>query len=215
MSSPTPSPPSLHSGQDESRDSSSSDFSNAVIVKYDLQNTLSPSQKEIISHGVENILSDGAIYPVNENTFVDCKADVLSTIPNSFVQDYNSRDSVGFTIHDILGLHQSYNPVSTQDDLEQRYDYQIPNYDNISNSSNNYGSGTEEVITKGCINKNDIFNHTTTQDVNQTIYNRLYEINEPVRYHERSGLNDVKDPVEINDLHESSFPSQVNTLHRK
>ncbi|XP_030027769.2 homeobox protein 10-like [Manduca sexta] len=208
MSSATPSPPSLHSDQEESRDSSSSEFSNTVMTRYATNDNLDSTQKGITSHGVEDILSDGVNYGVNENVFSDCKPEVLSTIPNSFVQDYNSRDSIGFTIHDILGLQQSYNAVNTQDNIETRYDYQIPNYESISNSSNNYGSGTEEVITEDCINKNEIFNSTATLVGNQVIYDKSFT-NEPVRYHERSSLNsDAKDPVDINDLHESSFPGQ-------
>lgn len=217
MSSPTPSPPSLHSDPEDSRDSTLSEFSNPAIPKYD---PIELSQRNycktsgVTSHGVEDILSESVNYNVNENVFSEYKPETLSSIPNSFVQDYNSRDSTGFSIHDILGLHQSYNPTNTQDDLEPRYDYQVPNYENISNNSNNYGSGTEEVITEDCIDKSDnILSATTAHVGNQVIYTRSYNANELVRYHERSSLGSdvVKDPArEINDVHESNFPSQVN-----
>lgn len=222
MSSATPSPPSLHSDQDleDSRDSASSEFSNE-ISKYGTNNLTDPQKSDckvsaVTSHGVEDILSEGVNYSGNDNVFQDCKTEVLSSIPHSFVQDYNSRDSTGFSIQDILGLHQPYNPVTTQEEIESRYDYQIPNYDNISNSSNNnYGSGTDELIAEGCIDKtnSNIFGSTPMQVGNQIIYSRNYATNEPVRYHSRSGLDNdiVKDPgKEINDLHESSFPGQVN-----
>lgn len=223
MSSSTPSPPSLQSDHEleDSRDSASSEFSGTVISKYNSNQLLDPPLKggckssAVTSHGVEDILAEGVNYSANDNTFSECKPEVISSMPHSFVQDYNSRDSTGFSIQDILGLHQSYHTTNTQEELEPRYDYQIPNYDNISNSSNNnnYGSGTEEAIAEDCIDKSDnIFSDTATQLGNQVLYNRNYAINEPVRYHLRSGLESevVKDPGrEINELQESSFPSQV------
>uniref|UniRef100_A0A2A4IXF5 Homeobox domain-containing protein n=1 Tax=Heliothis virescens TaxID=7102 RepID=A0A2A4IXF5_HELVI len=215
MSTPTPSPPSLHSDQDDSRDTTSSEFSNPGMPKYDpieLSSKNDCKTSAVTSHGVEDILSEGVSYNVSDNVFSDCKPEVLSSIPNSFVQDYNSRDSTGFSIQDILGLHQSYNATNAQDDLEPRYEYQMPNYENISNNSNNYGSGAEEVITDDCIDKSDnMFSSTATHIGNQVIYTRSYTANELVRYHERSGLgSDVaKDPTrEINELHDSSFPGQ-------
>lgn len=221
MSTPTPSPLSIHSNQDDSRDTTSSEFSNTSIPKYD---SIELSQRNdcktsgVTSHGVEDILSEGVNYNVNDNVFTDCKPEVLSSIPNSFVQDYNSRDSTGFSIQDILGLHQSYNAVITQDDLEPRFEYQMPNYDNISNNSNNYGSGTEEVISEDCIDKNDnTFSATTTHIGNQVIYTKSYAANELARYPETSGLgsNVPKDSTrEINDLHDHSFPSQVNAIEK-
>lgn len=228
MSSSTPSPPSLHSDQDleDSRDSTSSEFTNE-ISKYRTNNLTDISQKAdckvstITSHGVEDILSEGVNYSGNDNVFQDCKTEVLSSIPHSFVQDYNSRDSTGFSIQDILGLHQPYNPVNTQEDIESRYGYQIVNYENISNSSNNnYGSGTDELISEDCGDKSNcnMFNTPPIQVGSQVAYNRNYATNEPVRYHSRSGLDNdiVKDPgKEINDLHESSFPGQVNKLQSK
>lgn len=223
MSTPTPSPPpSLDSDQEHSRDTTSSEFSKSGTPKYDLielSQRIDGKTSGVTSHGVEDILSEGVNYNVSENVFSDCKPEILSSIPNSFVQDYNSRDSTGFSIHDILGLHQSYNVTNTQDDLEPRYVYQMPNYENISNNSNNYGSGTEEAIAEDCIDKSDnIFSATTTSHIgNQVIYTRSYDSNELVRYHERSGLvSDVaKEPTnEINDLHDSSFPSQVNATEK-
>lgn len=211
MSSPSLSPTSLRSDHDESSDTSSSEFSSTVLAKYDT--TLDANSKDfktsvIISHGVEDILSDGVSY-VNDGSYEDCKAEVLSAVPQVFSQDYNSRDSTGFSIQDILGLQQSYNPAHAEV-LEPRYDYNAPNYENISNSSNNYGSGAEEVVTEDRIASENIFSATPPL-VNQVIYNRSYDANELERYNQRSGLeSDTKDPSrEINDIHESSFPSQV------
>ncbi|XP_059053489.1 homeobox protein Hox-A3-like [Achroia grisella] len=220
MSSPTSSPPSLQSDHEleDSRDSASTKFTGTVTPKYnEIQFIDAPHESDgknntITSHGVKDILSEGITYNAVDNTF-DCKPEIIASIPQSFVQDYNSRDSTGFSIHDILGIQQSYNSTNVQEDLEARYDYQIPNYENISNSSiNNYGSGTEEIISDDCIDKNDnIFSSSTQVDSQVINSNRSYVINEPVRYHSRSGLasNIIKDPVrEINELHESSFPSQ-------
>lgn len=219
MSSPTPSPPSLHSEQDDSRDSASSQFSSAVLIKYDsnaeetsLKTDLKASSST--SHGVVDILSEEVNY-INEQSFQNCKAEVLSSVPQSFVQDYNSRDSTGFSIQDILGLHQSYVPT-TSESLEPRYDYQIPNYESISNSPHTYGSGTDDVITDGSIAKNDNIFTVTPQVANQINYNRSYAANDLVRYNQRSGLDsdDAKDPVrETNELHESGFPNQVRFLN--
>ncbi|KAF9412563.1 hypothetical protein HW555_008979 [Spodoptera exigua] len=218
MSTPTPSPPSLHSDEEDSRDSTISENSNSSIPKFD---TIPASQNSecksggITSHGVEDILGEGINYSVHDNAFSDCKPEV--TISNAFVQDYNSRDSTGFSIHDILGLQQSYN-TNPQDELEPRYEYQMPNYENISNNSNNYGSGTEEVISEGCLEKTDSYPPTTSHIGNQVVYTRNYAANELVRYHERSNLtNEVnKEPArDINDIHDSNFPSQNSTWNSK
>ena len=221
MSTPTPSPPpSLHSDQEHSRDTISSEFSNSGTSKYipiELSQRNDCKTSAVTSHGVEDILSEGVNYNVNDNVFSDCKPEIISSINSAFVQDYNSRDSTGFSIQDILGLQQSYNAANTQEDLEPRYEYQMPNYENISNNSNNYGSGTEEVITEECIDKSDIFSATTSHIENQVIYTRSYAANELARYHERSGLGSdaAKDPAsEINDLRDSSFPSQVNATEK-
>ncbi|CAK1579292.1 unnamed protein product [Parnassius mnemosyne] len=216
MSSPTPSPPSLQSDQ-ESRDSTSSEFSSTITTQYNPNLVLEQDQKHIYklntltSHGVEDILSEGVNYGTQENVFLDCKTEALSVVSNNFSQDYNSRDSTGFSIHDILGLHQSYTATSAQEDLQTKYDYQISNYENISNGSHNdYGSGTEEVTSHNCLNKSDIFSSNIQMD-SQMNYNRNYLHNEPVPCHQRSGIeNDVvKDTVrDISDLRESSFPNQ-------
>ncbi|XP_053605472.1 homeobox protein 10-like [Plodia interpunctella] len=224
MSTSSASPPSLQSDQEleDSRDSTSSAFSGTVIAKYQNSQVFDPTQRGefksgITSHGVEDILSEGTSYGVNDNAFSDCKPEIISSLPQSFVQDYNSRDSTGFSIQDILGLHQSYNAPNVQEELEPRYDYQIPNYDNISNSSNNnnYGSGNEEAIVDDCIDKsNNIFSSAATQLGNQVTYSRNYAISEPVRYHSKSGFNGdiAKDPGrEINEVHDSSFSSQNDT----
>ncbi|CAG4982368.1 unnamed protein product [Parnassius apollo] len=221
MSSPTPSPPSLQSDQ-ESRDSSSSEFSSTITSQYNSNLVLEQNQKHIYklttltSHGVEDILSEGVNYGTQENVFPDCKTEALSVVSNNFSQDYNSRDSTGFSIHDILGLHQSYAASNAQGDLQSKYDYQICNYENISNGSHNdYGSGTEEVTSHDCLNKSDIFSSNIQMD-NQMTYNRNYLPNEPVQCHHRNSIeNDVvlpKDTVrDINDLRESSFPNQSSS----
>jgi hypothetical protein len=218
MSTSSDSPPSLHSDQelDDSRDSTSSNFQDSIVPKYTNPTDLPQKGESKInvstSHGVEDILSVGGNYSA-DNVFQD-KPEVLSSISHTFVQDYNSRDSTGFSIQDILGLgHQSYNPTNHPDDLESRYDYQIPNYENISNSSfNNNASGTEEIISD-CIDKgdNNIFGASSMQVGNHIIYNRNFTSNETIRYNTRSGLDsDInKDPVKLNDAQESSFPSQV------
>lgn len=221
MSTSTGSPPSLHTDNDDSRDTMSSEFSN-TIPKYEtnaLSHKSDVKSSGITSHGVEDILSEGANYNVNDNVFSECKPDVLSAINSSFVQDYNSRDSTGFSIHDILGLHQSYNNVNNQDGLEPRYEYEVPQYENISNNSNNYGSGTDEVINEECIDKNDDMFDSNTNDVeNQAIYTRSYASNELVRYYDRNNAsNDViKDPVrDFNDMHDSSFSNQIPSWSKK
>lgn len=211
-------PPSLQSNEDTT-DSISSEFSTeAQPPNYE------PPQKNIYkinsltSHGVEDILSEGTTY-TTENQFPECKAEVLSTLSSqvSFVQDYNSRDSTGFSIHDILGLQQSYNAVSTQESmLEPRYEYQIPQYDNISNSSNNnYGSGTEEVLSDHNITKSDDFFPSNESDIqNQNIYHTNYPETKPVRCQRGDLGNDVMNNTEeVNDISESSFPSQVKKNH--
>lgn len=209
MSSPGLSPPSLHSDHDNTSDTSTSEFSNTAIPKYDtsIDNIKDFKTTVIISHGVEDILADGVSY-VNDGSYEDCKAEVLSAVPQVFAQDYNSRDSTGFSIQDILGLQQSYN--STHADVLPRYDYKVPSYENVSNCSNNYGSGTGEVVSDDCIASDNIFAETP-QMVNQVIYNRSYAANEPDRYNQRSDIdNDTKDPTRgMNDLHESCFPGQV------
>ncbi|XP_014359184.2 uncharacterized protein LOC106711393 [Papilio machaon] len=213
MSSGTPSPSSLHS--EESRDSTSSDFSSTIPAHYNSNADIEDPQKafkgSLTSHGVEDILADGVNYGATDNLFPDCKTEVLNVISNTFSQDYNSRDSTGFSIHDILGLHQSYNAANSQEDLEQRYDYQIPNYENISNSShNNYGSGAEEVNSDDCMNKNDnLFLAPNVQIGSQVTYERNYLPNEAIRCHHTSGLDNdvVKDTT--SDINESSFPNQT------
>ncbi|KOB75729.1 Hox protein zen [Operophtera brumata] len=212
MSSPGHSPSSLHS--DNTSDTITSELSNTAISNYDttIDNIKDFKTTVIISHGVEDILSDGVSY-VNDGPYENCKVEVVSEVPQVFAQDYNSRDSAGFSIQDILGLQQSYNSTGTE--VLPRYDYKVQNYENISNCSNNYGSGTEEVVTDDCIASDSIF--SATPQVNQVIYNRSYAANEPVRYNHRSGIdNDTKDPTkEINDLHESSLPSQNPSWNNK
>ncbi|XP_068621819.1 uncharacterized protein [Battus philenor] len=215
MSSCTPSPPSLLS--EDSEDSAESDFSSTILPQYNPSLEIDDPQKNdykvntLTSHGVEDILSDGVNYSAPENIYTDCKSEVLNVISNTFSQDYNSRDSTGFSIHDILGLHQSYNASNVQEDLEPRYDYQIPNYENVSNSPhNNYGSGTEEVTSDDCVNHNDNLFASPNVQIAGT-YDRNYLPNEPVRCHHRSGLDNdvVKDAIRnVNDLNESTFHNQ-------
>ncbi|XP_049870666.1 uncharacterized protein LOC126370062 [Pectinophora gossypiella] len=216
MSSATPSPPSIHSDEEDSRDTTSSGFSTTGIHKYNTNHGIDSSHKgvckvsAITSHGVADILSEGVNYNPSDNAFSEYKPENLATIPQAFVQDYNSRDSTGFSIQDILGLPQSYNPSTTQEELEPRYDYQIPNYETISNSpNNNYGSGTEEVISDECMDKNE--NLFANAQVANQVYNRSYAISESVQCHQRSSLSGdgVKDPGrDLVDLHESNFPNQ-------
>lgn len=226
MSSVHTSSPSVLSDQDfdNSKDSTSSDFSN-TLPKFVNHLTSASSKVDgkdsaVTSHGVKDILSDGVNYSANDNVFSDCKTEVLSSLPHSFVQDYNSRDSNGFSIHDILGLNNSYHPIGIQEDMEPRYDYQMANYETISNSpKKTYGSGTDELISNDCVDKaENMFASNSTQVGDHLVYNKSYATNEPVRYHSRSGLDNdiVKDPGnEINDLHESSFPGQVNMVAKE
>ncbi|XP_022826350.1 homeobox protein Hox-A3a-like [Spodoptera litura] len=218
MSSPTPSPPSLVTDGEDSRDSTISDISNSSIPKLE---TVPLPQKDdckscgLTSHGVEDILAEGVNYNVHDNVYSECKPE--DTISNAFVQDYNSRDSTGFSIHDILGLQQSYN-ANPRDDLESRYEYHMPNYENISNNSNNYGSGTEEVISEACIEKTDVFSPAASHIANQVVYTRNYAVNEIVRYHERSNINNevTKEPArDINDIHDPNFPTQNSSWNSK
>nr|AIB07903.1 Hox cluster protein zen [Pararge aegeria] len=221
MSTTSPSPPPSLQSNEDSMDSVSSEFSTEATPTKDYDSSQKNAYKinSLTSHGVEDILSEGANYNTPENPFPDCKAEVLSSISSqvSFVQDYNSGDSTGFSIHDILGLQQSYNSTGTQESmLEPRYDYQIPHYDNISNSSNNnYGSGTEEVVSDYHMAgaSEDFFPSNEAEVGNQNIYQRSYQENKPVRC-QRSDLgNDVVNnpEEEVNDISESSFPSQSST----
>ncbi|KAG7310005.1 hypothetical protein JYU34_004530 [Plutella xylostella] len=153
MSSPA-STPSLTSTEHDSEDSqdsiASTGLNPSVISKYQQKHALNIAQRNsVTSHSVEDILSENCNYSSQDNVFSDCRNVALSSIQNSF--DYNSRDSAGFSIQDILGLPQSYNPNSGQDEIEPRYDYQIQNYDNISNSSNNYvAAAVDEGSPEGC-----------------------------------------------------------------
>lgn len=219
MSTTSPSPPPSLQSNEVSSDSISSEFSEAN-TNTNCQSSDSAQKSvykvnSLTSHGVEDILSEGLNYSAQDNTFPDCKAEVLSTISNSFVQDYNSRDSTGFSIHDILGLQQSYNANNSQEDLEPRFEYQIPQYDNISNSSNNnYASGPEEIVSDQCINKNSEIFTPESEIANQDIYHRNHSYSEFVRCYQRSDIDDVtKNPeTELNNVHESSFPSQVKYI---
>ncbi|XP_063541548.1 homeobox protein 10-like [Cydia strobilella] len=223
MSTSTSSPPSMQSDDEleDSRDSTLSQFSTAATSSHILESSQKREIKNnvVTSHGVEDILSECGPYPGTDNTFPDCKAEVLSSIPHSFVQDYNSRDSTSFSIQDILGLPQAYNPTNTQEDVEPRYDYQIPNYENISNSPNNtYAPGTEVTAQEDCIEKSGHIFNPNSHDDNQIIYNRSFATNEPVRCHQRSSLGSelANDPGrEINDLRESSFTTQNSSWNSK
>lgn len=202
MSSPSLSPSSSHSNEDSS-DTSSSEFTSTVLKKYDANiNDNKDFKTVIISHGVEDILSDGTNY-VSNVPYQGSKGELPSVVPQAFAQDYNSRDSTSFSIHDILGLQQSYNPAQVEV-LETTYDYNGLNYERVSNSSNNYGSGAEEAANEDSTASVSIF-AGTPQVINQVVYNRSYA-NDLVRYNQRSGLDQTK---EINDIHESSFSGQV------
>lgn len=214
--SPSP-PPSLQSDEDAS-DSISSDFSNDVIPN-NICKTLETPQKNLYkinsltSHGVKDILSDAVNYTTQENTFQECKAEAISAIASSFVQDYNSRDSTGFSIHDILGLQQSY---AAQGELETRYEYQAAQYDNVSNSSNNnYASGNDDVLPEQLIIKKYLFPSNDIENQDNIYHN--YTRSEPVECLQRSDLDSevVKDSKIERNLNEPSFPSQVNIFSSK
>ncbi|CAK1543971.1 unnamed protein product [Leptosia nina] len=205
----TPSPPGSTQSED-SNDSATSGFSSEITpkdraeykpVEYMTQNSF----YKITSHGVEDILSDTS-YSVNDNAFQMCKPEVIS-IPH-LVQDHNSRDSSAFTIQDILGLQQSYNTGSAQEDM-QRYEYQIPQYDNISNSSNNYAD-TEDVISDDYMHKNDVY--VTHIEMEEQAFNNNYS--NDLRCQHRINLSSdvVKDPEDkTNEVNESNFPRQSDT----
>ncbi|CAG4945554.1 unnamed protein product [Colias eurytheme] len=219
MSTMTPSPPQSTHSDEDSNDSLSSEFSSEITPKNTVLTLEQMTQNNfykvsaLTSHGVEDILADGSSYNIHDGSFQVCKTEGGVSVPNSFVHDYNSRDSTAFTIHDILGLQQSYG-TNAQDDNIQRYEYQIPQYDNISNSSNNnYASGAEEVISEECGNKNENIYSGHSQMEDQIIYHRNYS-NENMQCHHRDELgNDItKDAdVEINDLNESNFSNQNTT----
>ncbi|CAH2085589.1 unnamed protein product [Euphydryas editha] len=209
---------SLQSDEDAS-DSISSEFSNDVVPNNNCK-TLKTTQKNLskinslTSHGVEDILSDGINYVTQENSFPGYKVETISTIASSFAQDYNSRDSTGFSIQDILGFHQSYNVNTSQGELETRYEYPVTQYENVINSSNNnYAAGIDDVPEQ-CITKKDLFISNDTG--NQDIYHN-YTSNEPVGSLQRSDLvNDVtKNPKIERDLNESSFSNQSSTWCNK
>ncbi|CAG9579845.1 unnamed protein product [Danaus chrysippus] len=221
MSSSSHSPPQSDQSDEDSKDSISSEYAEASQLHNTSQIALTQKSfyrvNSLTSHGVEDILSEPNSYNTQENNYQDCKTEVLSSISNPFVPDYNSRDSTGFSIHDILGLQQAYNVANTQDELESRYEYQIPNYDNISNSSqNNYGSGPEERIPDHSIPKSaDIFNVTESELRNEVVFQRNYSNNETICCHQRSDLdNDVVNNAEReeSDINESSFPGQDHKL---
>ncbi|OWR47614.1 zerknullt [Danaus plexippus plexippus] len=221
MSSSSHSPPPSDRSDEDSKDSISSEYAETSQIHNTSHITLAQKSfyrvNSLTSHGVEDILSEGNSYNTQENTYPDCKTEVLSSISNPFVPDYNSRDSTGFSIHDILGLQQAYNVANAQDELESRYEYQIPNYDNISNSSqNNYG---EERISDHTIPKSaDIFNVTESEIRNEVVFQRNYSNNETISCHQRSDLdNDVVNNAEReeSDINESSFPGQNSSWCEK
>lgn len=215
MSELSSSPPSLVTDNEASRDTTSSELSttaNSRCLTSDISHKNDCRLSGITSHGVEDILSEGVHYNINDTVFTDCKPETESSISNAFVQDYNSRDSTGFTIHDILGLQQSFNPTHCQDDLEPRYLYDIPNYENISNNSNNYGSGAKEVIAKDCTDKHDNIHNSSTIHGNHIIYTNNFSSNDLTRYQDKSilGSEVIKETVrELNNLQDTSFTSQV------
>nr|XP_026485411.1 homeobox protein 10-like [Vanessa tameamea] len=219
MSTTSPSPPPSLQSDEDSSDTISSEFSTDVAPRYICNNSESKKNvykvNSLTSHGVEDILSEGVNYITQDNTFPDCKSEVISSITSSFVQDFNSTDSTGFSIHDILGLQQSYHASTIQEELEPRYEYQIQHYDNVSNSSNNnYASGNEDALSDQCISKNDnIFTTNESEIGGRDIYQR----NETTRCLQRSDLdNDVVKKSEMeHNRNESSFCSQSSTWCNK
>lgn len=176
------SPPSLVALDPNSEDSQDSSSLELNSADYERKHTLTSQRGDykshtVTSHSVEDILSENCTYNTQETAFPDCRNPILSSIANSF--DYNSRDSAGFSIQDILGLPQAYHSTSTQDEVEPRYDYHIANYDNISNSSNNYVTGVEEVSSEECIGKTEGLYNITTQTGSEVIYNSNYAVNDP------------------------------------
>ncbi|CAG9787276.1 unnamed protein product [Diatraea saccharalis] len=225
MSTSSGTPPSLNTEQDleDSGDTCVPKFRSAVVPNYnslDVAQKLDYKSNTVTSHGVEDILSiSGVSYSVSETTFHENKAEVLS-ISNSFVQDYNSRDSTSFSIQDILGLQQPYNNVNHQEESEPKYGYELAHYENISNSSyNNNGSGTEELGPEECADKLvDAFDTTSIPVRSHIIYNRNFAANEPVSScNINNGLDNevVKDPGKVNDLQDSSFSSQNSIWNNK
>lgn len=200
-------PPSLVSSE---IDSDNSKDSKNFEIDYLKQNIATSNRAEftinniVTSHNVDDILSENSNYNNQEN-FTNSK-NSLSNFQNSFVQDYNSRDSNGFSIQDILGLPQSYHPSSNQE-VEPRYDYQISTYETISNSSNNYAAGVEEVSSEECVEKSSHYKSP------QAHYNNSYTANDPAHCHQqRVGLDDdIENNPErqINSYQDSSFQNQV------
>lgn len=179
-----------------------------------LPDDISASNVNLTSHKVDDILSEGPNYNEQENTF-DCKSEVLSAIPSSFVQDYNSRDSSGFTIQDILGLQQNYNPNNEQDTLDGRY-YPLSAYETISNTSNSYTPVLEEVSPEpGPDKNNDIFERTKVGNESPSFYNGYADGS--LRFNQ-SNFNKNEGCVEdssrhVGTLHQSNFSNQVSTCN--
>lgn len=218
MSSTTGSPPSLMSTDIDSKDSFDSltpglkieeDYSRSSSLQ---SNTVS---NNITSHNVNDILSDGNNFGEQDSTFPDCKTDVLSGIPPSFVQDYNSRDSTAFSIQDILGLPQSYSPGNNQDVSVEKYDYQITSYETINNSSN-YVNRIQNVSTKSSLNKTDqSFDNTKIPTSDQLAYNNYSGSNSNIFQQKNifgiNGTNFGNSTRQIGDIQQASFSNQVCT----
>lgn len=181
------SPPSLVSLSHHSEDSRDSGSLELDPSSYQQVQTSDYKSHAVTSHNVEDILSENSTYNTQENVMSEVRNPSMSLIGNSF--DYNSRDSAGFSIQDILGLPQAYNQTTTQEDVEPRYDYQIANYDNISNSSNNYLTGVDEVSSDGCVGKSETLYHNGAQRDNEIVYNTNYAVNDPVHTHQRHNFD--------------------------
>nr|AIB07880.1 Hox cluster protein zen [Cameraria ohridella] len=212
-------PPSLISSEidsDDSRDDQPSALNGSNYLKQtsEFANRTEYSSNSIVtSHNVDDILSENSNY--NNQEIVSCK----NPLQNSFVQDYNSRDSNGFSIHDILGLPQSYNTSNNQD-VEPRYEYQISHYENISNSSNNYlvaGGGIDDVSSEECIEKNCSHFKSPQADM-QVHYSHGYVHNDPVRCTQQGSFDDEivsNSESQINSLQDSSYQNQVRNWTSK
>ncbi|GBP39772.1 Homeobox protein Hox-B3 [Eumeta japonica] len=156
-----------------------------------------PIIQNVSSHNVKNILSEGPNYSSQDTNFSDCKPEILLTIPHSFVQDYNSRDSTGFSIQDILGLPQAYNTGSQED--VGRFEYQIPTYDTISNSPSSYGVGLEDLSPENSGKSETVLN-TSSLSACHMMYTSNFTSNEPVVCGDQADIvsdssRQISDPV--------------------
>ncbi|XP_041989107.1 uncharacterized protein LOC121740476 [Aricia agestis] len=208
-------PPSLQSDED-SRVSLSSELSADTTVQYEERTENAPPKDmyklgPLTSHGVEDILSEGVRFENQDNNLQDCKMEGIPGISGSYVQDYNSRDSTGFSIHDILGLPQSYSN-NTHETLDSAYEYSMRQYDLRKTSTKIYRHNTEERMQDDCTTKSGAIIMNNQQLENLDMYNRQYFVNEPVRRLQKSSLDycAVKESEEdLDDISAPRYSSQT------